>query len=134
MKYDLSVEPMGAVRTTQRAGARAKGGMRYVRYKEDIGWQVKMQQYGANDLLATAIQIPCIVFRMPIPKSRKGKVQEGEAHIVKPDIDNLIKGLFDAVNGLVWVDDNRVAKIGSVEKVYSENPGIYFEVEEMGRN
>lgn len=131
MRFEILIEPMGAVRTTQRAGGKTEAGQRYVAYKEYIA--LKMQQHAIiKEPLTGAIGIPLIVFTMPIPKSKAGKVVEGQLHTVKPDIDNLIKGLFDAANGIAWVDDNRVASIGAVKKIYGEQPGIYFEVEEIG--
>lgn len=37
----------------------------------------------------------------------------------KPDLDNLIKGVFDALNGIAWDDDAQVCRI-ECEKVYGE--------------
>lgn len=128
MKFDISIEPMGAVRTTRAMAGRTLAGQRYAAYKESIGWYIRDVMSRAQPLDGPVI-VPRIVFRMPIPKSLALKVNEGSLHTKKPDIDNLIKGLFDAANGIAWVDDNRICKIGSIEKVYSHSPGIYFEIE-----
>ncbi len=37
----------------------------------------------------------------------------------KPDIDNVVKGLFDAMNGIVFADDKQVVRL-TVEKLYSD--------------
>jgi len=37
----------------------------------------------------------------------------------KPDIDNLIKMLFDAANGILWHDDKQVVRV-IAEKVYTD--------------
>jgi len=39
--------------------------------------------------------------------------------ISKPDVDNVIKGIFDAMNEIVWRDDKQVVDI-VVKKRYSE--------------
>lgn len=120
---------MGAVRTTRHMAGRTKAGQRYAAYKEILGYKIKQQ---LKEPLSKAIGVPLIIFKMPIPASKAGKVKPGDLHTVKPDIDNLIKGLFDAANGVAWIDDNRVAELGNVKKIYGNTPGIIFEVEEIG--
>jgi Holliday junction resolvase RusA-like endonuclease len=139
-KLFLPVEPMGAVRTTQRQKFVDEKAQRYYDYKQVIQLMAmsRLQRIPAGK----AIIIKDLVFYMPIPKSGKvsrkdeatGKrkqypVEHGQPHIAKPDIDNLIKGLFDALNGVAWADDNQVYKITNQEKVYGEHPGIEFGIE-----
>lgn len=59
-----------------------------------------------------------IVFHMPRPKS----VAKSEIwHIKRPDIDNLIKAVLDAVNDTkIWEDDSQIYEIKS-KKVYSDD-------------
>jgi Holliday junction resolvase RusA-like endonuclease len=74
-----------------------------------------------------------MTFYMPIPASLSRKKQLeliGKFHTKKPDIDNIIKGLFDAINGLCWKDDNQVCRL-TASKVYDEDPRIEFEVIEI---
>lgn len=45
----------------------------------------------------------------------------------KPDLDNLVKSVKDAMNGLVWRDDSQVIRI-EAEKVYTDaHPGVAVE-------
>ncbi|MED4461833.1 RusA family crossover junction endodeoxyribonuclease [Metabacillus fastidiosus] len=53
-----------------------------------------------------------------------------EYHTKKPDTDNLVKGVFDSLNKLVWQDANQVAKITAV-KSYSEVPGMEIIIKEL---
>ncbi|MFT8392771.1 MAG: RusA family crossover junction endodeoxyribonuclease [Liquorilactobacillus ghanensis] len=48
--------------------------------------------------------------------------------VVKGDLDNYIKGTLDALNGIVWVDDNRIVGI-KAEKYYSDQPRIEAQIE-----
>jgi Holliday junction resolvase RusA-like endonuclease len=49
----------------------------------------------------------------------------------KPDLtDNLAKGLFDAMAGIVYVNDAQVCQMGNIRKVFSAIPQIYIEMEE----
>ena len=50
-------------------------------------------------------------------------------HARKPDItDNLMKGLCDALTGILWTDDARVCHVDSV-KVDGENPSVDISVQ-----
>jgi len=65
------------------------------------------------------------VFRMARPKGHYGsgkncgnlKPSAPVHHTAKPDVDNLIKFYMDCLNGLAWVDDSQVIRIGA-SKVY----------------
>lgn len=67
-----------------------------------------------------------------IPASWSGKKQRaaeaGEIRPVsKPDADNIIKAIFDAMNGVVWKDDVQAVEI-AVSKRYSLVPGVAVRV------
>jgi len=50
----------------------------------------------------------------------------------KPDLtDNLMKGLFDAMNGVVFLDDKQVVAVDNTRKVFGDTPRIEIEIEEM---
>lgn len=53
-------------------------------------------------------------------------------HVKKPDLDNLIKSLFDSISKseIVWSDDNIVCDLRA-KKMYSPNPRIEIEIEEI---
>lgn len=66
------------------------------------------------------IRIPIeveIEFHLPKPKKPKFKV-----HAVRPDIDNFIKSIFDACNGIIWKDDALIWSV-KAKKVYAVNEG-----------
>jgi Holliday junction resolvase RusA-like endonuclease len=124
----IPIEPMGAVRMTGRGKYIKKNALRYLAYKEQIQWEVK-KQFRRKELLAGPIEVK-ITFFMPMPKSWSNKKKSnsvGTYHTKKPDTDNLVKGIFDALNKLVWQDDNLVAKV-SAKKIYAENPRIKVEI------
>jgi Holliday junction resolvase RusA-like endonuclease len=62
-----------------------------------------------------------IKLHVMIPESwSKKKQQAAISHHVlptsKPDADNVIKGIFDALNGIVWRDDKQVVDLTVVKR------------------
>jgi Holliday junction resolvase RusA-like endonuclease len=78
---------------------------------------------------ATPIENPIavrVMFYMPIPKATSNKARERmaaglEVPVKKPDIDNLLKAVLDALNGKAYQDDNQIVDI-LAEKRYSDEP------------
>ena len=52
----------------------------------------------------------------------------GQAHLKRPDLDNLIKIICDGLNGVAYKDDNQVAII-SAEKVYDDEERVEVIIE-----
>lgn len=48
----------------------------------------------------------------------------------RPDLDNLIKFVTDAMNGVFYRDDAQIVKIAA-SKLYSEFPGVWIKVTEI---
>lgn len=69
-----------------------------------------------------------IEFRMPIPQSYSNKKKaelEWAPHNKKPDLDNLVKAVLDALNGVAFEDDSLISDINA-GKIYAEEPGVYI--------
>lgn len=125
------VKPMGAVRMTRRGKWTNPAAQRYLSYKQTIGNQLKKQFI--DELISGPIEVD-LIFKMPIPESWSNKKKReaiGQPHVKKSDIDNLIKGVFDASNKIIWNDDNQVYKVAAT-KIYSTAPGIEIIINRMG--
>lgn len=69
-----------------------------------------------------------------IPKSwSKTKQEQAERGIIKPtlkpDVDNYVKGIKDALNGIAYVDDSQVTVL-LISKFYAREPRVEVKVEE----
>lgn len=69
---------------------------------------------------------------LPVPESWSKRRQAAalagqEWPTKKPDMDNVVKGIFDALNGIVWKDDVQVVAL-NVGKVYGPTPGVAVRV------
>lgn len=72
---------------------------------------------------------------LPIPASwsnrKKSNALDGIVlPTIKPDADNVVKAVFDAINGVVWGDDTQVVDLRLVKR-YSARPGVSMLVEPM---
>lgn len=78
-----------------------------------------------------------MVIRCQIPASWSQKKQREAGDLetsirptTKPDIDNVVKAIFDGCNGVLWRDDVQVVDM-RVRKRYDFNPGVYVEAQQL---
>jgi Holliday junction resolvase RusA-like endonuclease len=68
--------------------------------------------FAPKEPLTGALELK-LTFLMKAPQRPKHRLP-----ITKPDLDNLIKGVTDSLNGIMWRDDSQVTKV-TAEKLYS---------------
>jgi Holliday junction resolvase RusA-like endonuclease len=87
-------------------------------FEKAIAWAAKahMMTKGWGEPLRGPLEV-MITFCVSRPKSVRRVLPE-----VKPDLDNLIKGVFDGCNGIFWVDDAQICMLSS-SKQYTDGPG-----------
>lgn len=131
-RFRFDIEPMGAVRTTRRQMFKDDAAKRYRDYKEQLKATLRYEYGIKAEPTKAAIRIQNITFHMPISKNaaKNGK-RTGDYHTYRPDVDNLVKGIMDVLNGVYWHDDSQVCSIVKVNKVYSDTPGIEIEIVEL---
>ena len=100
---------------------------------EDVIRENSKLAMGMSDPLETPLNV-YLCFGMPIPSSTPKKALEGYLdgsvkHIKKPDLDNLTKAVLDAMNGVVYLDDNQICRL-TIEKNYDTVPKISISVRE----
>lgn len=84
-----------------------------------------------------AIQLT-ITFIMPRPKAHygtgrnAGKLKDSAPtyHISRPDLDNMVKFICDALEGVFWANDTVISKI-EASKGYDENPRTIIEISKL---
>ena len=95
--------------------------------KKSADYERQIAREWAHERQSDAVLLD-IVFGMPIPQSWSKKQQDAAASGLifpakKPDIDNLIKAVMDALNGVAYDDDNQVIEL-SAKKVYAPKPYV----------
>ena len=91
-------------------------------------------KYGGVQPLQQSLEVN-VVFYLPIPKSvnkkQRAEMLDGKIkHTKKPDIDNLIKSVLDALNGIAYSDDSKIIRVAA-EKQYSEKPKTELIIKEV---
>lgn len=116
--------------TTQHGFARAYDPKRSRDYKNYV--MQMASQVEINQVFTGPVEMTVNVYRQ-IPKSwTKKKQRQAEEGIVrptlKPDVDNYVKAIKDALNGIAYVDDSQVVAL-FVSKHYSFEPRVYIRIE-----
>ncbi len=89
------------------------------------------QAMAGRSLITGAVMVELsITVSVPQSWSKKRKLQALAGEIFptkKPDKDNIIKAIYDGLNGVVWVDDVQAVD-GHQRKRYGETPGVSVRV------
>lgn len=106
---------------------------RTARFEDRLAWAAQVTMAG-RPLLAGALEIVVDAYRA-VPASwsrRKQTAALGGAlrPVTKPDADNFLKIVCDALNRVAWVDDSQVVD-ARVRKFYSERPRFEIRIREI---
>ncbi|ULH21278.1 RusA family crossover junction endodeoxyribonuclease [Bacillus velezensis] len=93
-------------------------------------------QYRPKQVITGPVAMDVRVFR-PMPKAVSGSKRKKEnaergllRPVTKPDVDNYVKGVKDALNHLIYKDDSQVVDL-KVSKFYSEEPRVEVMIMEI---
>ena len=104
---------------------------RVVQYKEAIRRMAIAQCPGEPwDCLIEVLPVT-VAFKWPISTTKRFKEAYARGEVIyhdkKRDLeDNLLKGVFDALSGVVYVDDHKLVKSNGRRKIYA--PSGYIEI------
>ena len=87
-----------------------------------------MEAAGIVEPIKGAVSVQLVAtFEIPASWS-KAKRSEADMHTIKPDLDNVVKAVFDGCNGVVWLDDCQVCSLVA-SKGYGSSPSVEVVVE-----
>lgn len=93
--------------------------------KKTRDFENKVREHAKHHAIMTKMREPLtgplevlVMFNLTKPKTVRREVPE-----VKPDLDNLVKGLFDGCNGVLWIDDAQIVMM-ACSKFYAPNTGF----------
>lgn len=104
-----------------------------VSYEGLVGWTAAQAMAGRPLVLGPvaaevhiAVDVPASWSKVKQARALAGR----EWPTTKPDMDNVVKAIFDAINGVVWKDDVQVVHLVCT-KGYASAPGVVVEVREI---
>lgn len=136
MKVDFVIQ--GKVQAKQRPRFNRYSGKTYTP-NETIAYEnlVKtcyLEKYKDKELMEKPLRVTIkAYFEIPKSTSKKRKQQMMDNEIlpmVKPDTDNIAKGVLDSLNGIAYKDDKQVVEL-IVNKFYSNTPYVSVMIEEI---
>jgi Holliday junction resolvase RusA-like endonuclease len=97
--------------------------------------------HAAHQAMAGAVPLECacqvqlsITVGVPASWSKKKQAAALLGEVLptkKPDTDNVVKAVFDGMNGVVWRDDVQAVDL-FVRKRYGSTPGVFVRVSRCG--
>ncbi len=123
-KVFINIRPKPAPRPrVTKNGAYNDGA--YTKYKRDIALICKSKFELSTEALHLHV---CFYFK--IPKSwTKARKENPPFHTSRPDVDNLVKSIKDALNGVAYKDDSQIVSAFAL-KQYAENDGVFIQLKE----
>lgn len=135
MKFEFDINPVEQARpraTRMRKGIRVYDPKKVAVFKRQLGMLAKqqMQERGLKPYdgpLEVYMEFYRPVQASLSKKERARRLSGVHRPTVKPDLDNYIKSTLDALNGIIWADDNCIVGLAA-EKFYSEQPHLAVEI------
>lgn len=134
MRLTVKIEPKAQKRPrfTRNGHAYEDGDMRV--WKDTFRYLLKSKKIECIESGAIYINITFYIYPpkyIQKDKNNKIKLENEKIYVEKrPDIDNYIKAVLDASNGLLYKDDGQIACLAS-QKFYSMQPRIKIEMERL---
>lgn len=138
MRFEFDIAPVEQARpraTRTGKGIRLYDPEKVAAFKRQLGMLAKQQMLDRGlDPFDGPLEVRMEFYR-PVQtslsrKERARRLSGDHRPTVKPDLSNYIKALEDGLNGIIWIDDNRIVQIVA-EKKYSDRPRIVIEVNKV---
>lgn len=138
MKFEFNIKPVEQARpraTRFGTSVRMYDPKKVAVYKKQLGYLARqaMQERGLSPFdgpLEVRFEFYRPVQTSISKKERARRLSGVHRPTVKPDLSNYIKALEDGLNGIIWIDDNRIVQVVA-EKKYSDHPRIVIEVNKV---
>ena len=135
MRFEFDIEPVEQARpraTLFGKSIRLYDPKKVKVYKQQLGYLARqeMQERGL-DPFDGPLEVYMVFYR-PVQasiskKERSRRLSGVNRPTVKPDLDNYVKSTSDALNGILWVDDNLIVSL-QADKFYAERPHLTVEI------
>lgn len=137
MRFEFDIEPVEQARpraTRMGKGIRLYDPKKVTVFKRQLGMLARQQMLDRGlEPFDGPLEV-CMEFNRPVQvsiskKERARRLSGDHRPTVKPDLDNYIKSTSDALNGIIWTDDNCIVSLAA-EKYYADKPHLVVEIRE----
>lgn len=137
MKFEFDIEPVEQARpraTRMGKEIRLYDPKKVAIFKRQLGMLARQQMLDRGlEPFDGPLEV-CMEFYRPVQESlskkeRSRRLSGVHRPTVKPDLDNYIKSTLDALNGIIWTDDNCIVSLAA-EKYYADKPHLVVEIRE----
>lgn len=135
MRFEFNIEPVEQARPRAvrfGTGVRMYDPKKVATFKRQLGMLAKQQMLDRGlEPLDGPLEV-CMEFYRPVQasiskKERVRRLSGFHRPTVKPDLDNYIKSTSDALNGILWADDDLIISL-EAKKFYAEQPHLAVEI------
>ena len=135
MRFEFNIEPVEQARpraTRMGKGIRLYDSKKVTIFKRQLGMLAKQQMLDRglepyDGPLEVCMEFYRLVQTSISKKEQARRLSGVHRPTVKPDLDNYIKSASDALNGIIWEDDNLIVSL-QAEKFYSERQHLVVEI------
>lgn len=135
MRFGFDIEPVEQARpraTRMGKGIRLYDPKKVTVFKQQLGMLAKQQMLDRGLEPYDGPLEVCMEFYRPVQaslsrKERARRLSGVHRPTLKPDLDNYIKSTSDALNGILWADDNLIISL-EAKKYYAEQPHLTVEI------
>lgn len=133
MKFEVRIYGLAKAQGRPRAFALPTGHIRMYDPPDSKDWKRTVMAQALPARPAQLLVGPLVAeftFFLPRPKSAPKRVVRP---VTKPDLSNLLKGVEDALRGIVYADDSQLVDL-RVSKTFADAaclPGIHILIEEL---
>lgn len=135
MRFEFDIKPVEQARPRAvrfGTGVRMYDPKKVAIFKRQLGMLAKQQMLDRGlEPFDGPLEV-CMEFYRPVQtsiskKERARRLSGVHRPTVKPDLDNYIKSTSDALNGILWADDNLIISL-EAKKYYAERPHLVVEI------
>ena len=135
MVYEIIIkgDPVPKSRPRMTKGGHVYTPSKTKAYEKEIGIEW-CRKYGATHISEPVKMRVYQFFSIPkgFNQEKRKKALDGELWVDKrPDIDNVVKAIFDGLNGLAYLDDKQIVELHTY-KQYAETPCVKVQIERVG--
>lgn len=134
----IDIEPVPKARPRKGKGGRFYTPEKTKVYEETIGWEYhRAVNEGRANVYMDGEPVRAILgFFYSIPssysKKRRKSILEGNESLTRrPDVDNLVKAVFDGLNGVAFADDSQVVEVFAMKEYTDEQSHVTINLEDV---